>query len=212
MKRLLDLVFSLLGLLLLWPLFILLAVVIKGFDEGPVLFVQERTGRGGKAFRMLKFRTMQLVQAQSSELTVGADARITPPGKWLRRLKFDELPQLLNVLKGEMSLVGPRPEVPKYTALYSEEQRQVLRLKPGITDPASFAFFDESSLLSRYADPERFYREQLMGEKIRINLAYAAKANSWTDVVLILATIGRAVGLHVDLFHWLKISPPQIKT
>lgn len=159
---------------------------------------------------MFKFRTMK-PQAEAGEilLTVGRDARITPMGHFMRRYKLDELPQLFNVLANKMSLVGPRPEVAKFVEAYSPAQRAVLALKPGVTDPASFAFFDESELLSRKADPERFYRDVLMGEKIRINLEYAAKATAFTDVVLIFATVGRVLGLKPDIFAWLKIALPK---
>jgi lipopolysaccharide/colanic/teichoic acid biosynthesis glycosyltransferase len=211
-KRLLDFTASALGLVILSPVFLLLALLIKFHDGGPVFFAQRRMGRGGKSFRMLKFRSMIVDAAQKGpQLTVGADRRITPVGRVLRATKLDELPQLWNVMRGEMSLVGPRPEVEAYVRLYTEEQQRVLHLKPGITDPASFAFFDESKLLAQAADPERFYREQLMGEKIRINLEYARRANVITDVILILATIVKAFGLHADIFKWFKIRAPSLE-
>jgi lipopolysaccharide/colanic/teichoic acid biosynthesis glycosyltransferase len=211
MKRLSDILFSLIGLLILSPLLAVTAVLIKLSDGGPVFFVQQRIGRGGSVFPMLKFRTMVVnAAAKGSALTIGADARITPIGRVLRRLKLDELPQLLNVLRGEMSLVGPRPEVSKFVECYTPAQREVLLLKPGITDPSSFAFFDESELLASQGDPERFYKDHLMGEKIRINLDYAAKANFATDMFLILATVGRMAGVKLDIFGPLKIELPKV--
>lgn len=124
-------------------------------------------------------------------LTVGQDPRVTKVGWWLRRTKLDELPQLINVLAGEMSLVGPRPEVPRYVALYTEEQKAVLKLRPGITDPASIRFRNESELLATAADPERYYVEIVMPEKIRLNLEYASKASVWTDIAVIIHTLLR---------------------
>jgi len=208
MKRLFDFVASLIGLLLLSPIFLIVAVLIRLQDGGSALFVQKRMGLGGRPFKLFKFRSMS-VNSSGPQITVGGDRRITPLGRLLRASKMDELPQLLNVLFGQMSLVGPRPEVEKYTSLYTVEQARVLTLKPGITDPASFAFFDESSLLAGVADPERFYRDHLMTEKIRINLEYAKRASFLTDLLLILATIGKGVGIHVDVFRLLKLNPPR---
>jgi lipopolysaccharide/colanic/teichoic acid biosynthesis glycosyltransferase len=211
-KRGADLLFASVGLGVLSPLFALIALAIKFHDGGPIFFRQERVGREGRPFTIFKFRSMaQGAEKRGAAITVGMDSRITPLGHILRRYKLDELPQLLNVVRGEMSLVGPRPEVAKFVKLYSADQAAVLKLQPGITDPASFAFFDEAETLSRVADPERFYIEQLMVEKIRINLDYARKANFYTDLILILATLGRAVGLHFDIFSWLKIDLPNLK-
>ncbi|MGZ3722078.1 MAG: sugar transferase [Bdellovibrionales bacterium] len=210
-KRATDIVLSFLGLVILSPLLLVIAVLIKVYDGAAVFFIQNRIGRGGEPFRMYKFRTMVMNADKGAALTIGQDSRITPVGKFLRRYKIDELPQLWNVLVGEMSLVGPRPEIARFVDCYSPEQREVLKLKPGITDPASFAFFDESELLSRKADPERFYKEQLMGEKIRINLDYAAKAGFLTDLILIFATVGRMVGVKFDVFGHLKIELPKVQ-
>jgi lipopolysaccharide/colanic/teichoic acid biosynthesis glycosyltransferase len=210
-KRFFDFSASLVGILLLLPLFLPLALFLKFYDGGPVFFVQERVGQDGVAFKMFKFRTMvQDTGGRGAALTVGNDSRITPTGRFLRRFKLDEFPQLWNVLRGQMSLVGPRPEVPVFVAAYTPEQRNVLHLKPGITDPASFAFFDEAEILKDKADPERFYIEQVMPEKIRINLEYARKASLLTDFVLVLATLGRAVGVRFDLFSWLQIALPKV--
>ncbi|HEU4584949.1 MAG TPA: sugar transferase [Gemmatimonadaceae bacterium] len=202
-KRVMDVCGSLVGLVLLAPLFVLVGIVIAvdGWygRGGSVFFAQERVGQRGTRFRMWKFRTMVAdAERRGAQLTVGADPRITRVGSWLRRLKLDELPQLFNVLRGEMSLVGPRPEVPRFVALYTEEQRAVLELLPGITDPASIRFRDEASELARAADPERCYIEEIMPEKIRLNLEYAKLATPWTDLLVILSTIGLLAGRRSD--------------
>lgn len=191
-KRCFDLFWSATGIVLLSPLFGLIALAIRLDDKGPALFRQERVGYRGKPFRMLKFRTM-IVDAErmGKQLTVGRDPRITRVGYWLRKTKLDELPQLINVIRGEMSLVGPRPEVPRYVAAYDAEQRKVLDLRPGITDPASITYYDESDLLAGAPDPETMYLAEVMPEKIRINLEYARRANTLSDLVIILRTILR---------------------
>ncbi|MBW6394564.1 sugar transferase [Thermus sp. SYSU G05001] len=188
-KRVFDLCLAIPGLLLLAPLFLLIALLIKLDDGGPVFFRQERVGYRGRRFRIWKFRTMRVDAEQQGSLTVGDDPRITRAGRWLRKFKLDELPQLINVILGEMSLVGPRPEVPKYVALYGEAELPVLDLVPGITDPASIAFRNESEMLGRAPDPETMYVESIMREKIRINLEYAGKATVWTDFLVILRTL-----------------------
>jgi len=167
-KRGLDLLCAVVGLLLLSPLFLVVALCVRADSPGPVFFRQERVGRGGKVFRIHKFRTM-VVDAPSlgPGLTVGEDARITRIGRWLRRTKIDELPQLLDVLGGRMSLVGPRPELPRYVSSYPPALRELLLgVRPGITDPASLRYADEASLLAAAADPERAYREVLLPAKI----------------------------------------------
>ncbi|PYO45201.1 MAG: glycosyl transferase [Gemmatimonadetes bacterium] len=193
MKRLFDLCWTLPGLLVLWPAFLVIALLIKLDDGGLVFFRQVRVGRSGRAFRVWKFRTMIAHAEQlGAPLTVGEDPRTTRFGRWLRRSKLDELPQLFNVLAGEMSLVGPRPEVPRYVALYSPDQRRVLDLMPGITDPASIAYRHENDLLARAPDPERHYISVILPAKIRINLDYAARATRWTDLVVLLDTLFEA--------------------
>ncbi len=189
-KRLFDLCCSALGLLLLLPLLLLIALLILIRDGWPVLFLQERVGFKGRLFTIYKFRTM--VRSAGSNpipLTIGRDARVTRLGCFLRKYKLDELPQLANVLRGEMSFVGPRPEVPHYVARYSSEQSRVLDLIPGITDPASITYRDEATLLGREPDPERIYWEQVMPDKIRINLEYAARASVRRDLCIILGTL-----------------------
>lgn len=190
LKRPFDLACSLTGLALLLPVFAGVAVAIKLMDPGPVFFRQERIGLHGRPFRIWKFRTMVVdAPRMGAAITVGADSRITRVGGFLRKYKLDELPQLLNVATGEMSLVGPRPEVPRYVALYTEAQREVLRLKPGITDWASIKYRDESAILAKAEDPETMYRKILMPDKIRLNLDYAGKASLVKDISVIIATL-----------------------
>ncbi|WP_191057624.1 sugar transferase [Geminicoccus harenae] len=187
-KRILDLLLASIGILLLWPLMLLIAGLVRLEDGGPAFFCQERIGKDGIGFQIYKFRSMQPA-SQGRLITVAGDRRITRIGGVLRRTKLDELPQLLNVLRGEMSLVGPRPEVRRYVDRYTPDQRLLLELKPGITDPASIAFFDEERILAAAADPERAYVETIMPEKIRINLDYAARATPWSDLCTIALTL-----------------------
>lgn len=190
MKRLIDLVASALGLLLLWPVFLVIAVCVKAADGGPVLFCQERVGRLGRPFRILKFRTMTPdAPSRGPAITARHDARITRVGAWLRRAKLDELPQLWNVLCGEMSLVGARPEVPRYVDLFRAEYTEILRLRPGITDPASIRFRDESELLGASADPEATYIQRILPEKLRLARDYARHASPAYDLQLVLTTL-----------------------
>ncbi len=188
-KRCFDLVCAGLGLLALAPALALIALWIKLDSSGPVLFRQQRVGRHGKLFFIHKFRTMK-AGAQGSQLTVGADPRITAAGRLLRAAKLDELPQLWDVLRGAMSLVGPRPEVPAYVALYPEEMRRiVLSVRPGITDPASLQYRNEGALLAQAADPEREYIEVLMPAKLALSKRYVEQAGLLTDIRLIFATL-----------------------
>jgi len=193
-KRVFDFICSALGLVILFPIFIIIALLIKIEDGGPILFIQKRIGYRGRPFFMYKFRTM-VVDAEKKGylLTVGGDPRITKIGTLLRRFKLDELPQLINVLKGEMSFVGPRPEVEKYVNLYTNEQREVLNLYPGITDPASIEYVKESELLAQSINPEKLYIEKIMPEKIRLNLEYARRASCWADFLVIIKTLARII-------------------
>jgi lipopolysaccharide/colanic/teichoic acid biosynthesis glycosyltransferase len=169
-------------------------VLIKAEDGGPVFFAQKRIGLGGTPFTIWKFRTMVPgAERLGTLLTTSEDHRITRVGAWLREHKLDELPQLFNVLLGEMTFVGPRPEVSKYVAMYEAEQRKVLELVPGITDRASILFADEGEQLAQNAEPERFYIERIMPEKIRINLEYARNASVLNDLKVILHTVGHVV-------------------
>lgn len=189
-KRLFDLVFASLGLLVLSPVLALVTLAIKLDDGGPVFFRQERVGFRGTLFRIWKFRTMVVdAEQRGRQLTVGHDPRITRVGAWLRRTKLDELPQLINVLAGEMSFVGPRPEVPHYVALYTPEQRRVLDLVPGITDEASIAYRNENALLGASPDPEQTYIQEIMPAKIALNLACAERASVLRDLGVILRTL-----------------------
>ena len=190
MKRIFDVFFSVAGLLFLTPFFLLLAILIKLSDAGPVFFRQMRIGQWGKPFYILKFRTM-VVNAEKMGLSVtkDGDPRITRIGRIMRKTKLDELPQLWNVLRGDMSFVGPRPEVARYVEKYSTAQRQVLELKPGITDLASIEFRNEEELLLEAPDTEKFYLEHCVPRKIELNLAYARGANLWEDVKIILLTL-----------------------
>jgi lipopolysaccharide/colanic/teichoic acid biosynthesis glycosyltransferase len=190
-KRLFDILFAGCGLLLLSPVFLVLAALVKLADNGPILFRQQRVGQGGKPFRILKFRSM-VVDAERLGLSVtkDGDPRITRIGRFLRKTKLDELPQLWNVWRGDMSFVGPRPEVPRYVAKYSEAQKRVLALKPGITDLATLAFRNEEELLLEAIDTERFYLDYCIPRKIELNLAYAESASVWEDTKIILRTLG----------------------
>ena len=189
-KRLFDIVGAVVALVLLFPLLLLSALWIKLDSPGPVLYRQERVGRHGVPFRIHKFRTM-VHGANGLPLTVGADARITRAGAFLRRTRIDELPQFIDVLQGSMSLVGPRPEVPRYVAHYPAGLRErVLSVRPGITDPASLAFIDEAALLARAADPEREYIEVILPRKLQWAADYAGRASLRTDVVVLWRTLG----------------------
>jgi lipopolysaccharide/colanic/teichoic acid biosynthesis glycosyltransferase len=191
-KRAFDLLFAFAGLLVLSPLLLVVGLAVRLSSPGPVIFRSRRVGRNGREFDLFKYRTMAKDAPQSGPaITFGRDPRITSLGAFLRRTKIDELPQLLNVVLGQMSLVGPRPEVPQYVRLYTTEQRAVLDLMPGITDPASVKYARESELLGEAEDPEAHYAQQVMPDKIRLNLEYAVRANVWTDFLLILKTLAR---------------------
>ncbi|MBJ6749702.1 sugar transferase [Geomonas anaerohicana] len=195
-KRLFDLFFAGMGLILLAPLWLLVAFWIKYDSPGPVFFRQERVGRFGTPFRIFKFRTMCLdAEAKGRQLTVGDDPRITRSGAFLRKYKLDELPQLLNVVKGEMSLVGPRPEVPRYISLYPDELREiVLSVRPGITDYASIEYKDENTILGQAEDPDRAYVEEILPVKIGYYVRYIMERSFWVDLKLILATLVAIAG------------------
>jgi lipopolysaccharide/colanic/teichoic acid biosynthesis glycosyltransferase len=176
--RFFDIIFSALGLVVLAPVFAAICLKIKLGSKGGCFYIQERIGKDGKPFGLYKFRTMRIGADSEGLLTVGEhDQRITRIGYFLRKTKMDELPQLLNVLKGEMSLVGPRPEVRKYVELYTEEQRKVLSVRPGITDYASIEYVNENELLSQAENPERTYIEQVMPDKIKLNMRYLEHYN-----------------------------------
>ncbi|MGH9841530.1 MAG: sugar transferase [Blastocatellia bacterium] len=191
-QRLLDLAIAAPAAAICSPVLVIVAALVKLDSRGPAFFRQRRIGRFGRPFDILKFRTMVVdAEQRGAQITVGRDPRITRTGHFLRRTKLDELPQLINVLKGEMSIVGPRPEVPRYVALYSAEQRQILALRPGITSPASIVFHNESELLARHPDPEEFYRNEALPAKINLDLNYARSATVWSDCAIIVRTLLR---------------------
>lgn len=189
-KRLFDILASFLGLLLLFPLFLLVAVLIKILMPGPVLFTQKRAGRGGLPFTIYKFRSM-IEGHHGSSVSVKGEKRITPLGALLRKTKIDELPELWNVLKGDMSLVGPRPDVPKYAAMLSGEELLILELRPGITGPASLKYANEEEILAAQPNPQSYNDEILWPEKVRINLEYYHNQSFFGDISLIFKTIFR---------------------
>lgn len=190
MIRLCDIIFSFLGLILLSPFLIIVAIWIKIDSRGPVLYRQFRVGLNGTDFKLLKFRSMRIHSDKAGLLTVGGrDSRITNAGYYLRKYKIDELPQLLNVFLGNMSLVGPRPEVRKYVDLYTELQKKVLQVKPGITDIASIAYKKENELLARSPDPEKTYIEEIMPEKLRLNMIFIENPGLVSYFKIIFKTI-----------------------
>ncbi len=190
-KRLFDLLGAALALLLLAPLLLLVALAVRLDSPGPVFFRQERVGRGGVLFRIHKFRTMRVdAPALGPQVTVGRDARITRVGHWLRDRRIDELPQFIDVLLGRMSLVGPRPEVPRFVAHYPAAlAAQVLAVRPGITDPAALAHIDEASILAGSTDPERTYIDQILPRKLALQAQYAARATLWSDIAVLGRTL-----------------------
>ena len=194
LKRAMDVVISGGALLVLWPVLLIVALLIKIDDPGPVFYRQVRVGKDGKEFRIFKFRTM-VVDADKKGLaiTVGRDNRITRMGALLRKTKLDELAQLLNVFLGDMSFVGPRPEVPKYVDMYTPYQRQVLLVRPGITDYASIAYRNENDLLAGSEDPERMYIDVIMPDKIELNMKYLREISPAADIRLIFGTIAAVI-------------------
>ena len=191
-KRIFDILVSFIFLLLLLPFFIIIAIAVKAGSHGPVFYIQKRVGKNFKEFKMFKFRTMVTGADRKGLLTIGAnDARVTQTGAFLRKYKLDELPQLINVLKGDMSIVGPRPEVKKYVDQYNEEERKVMTIQPGITDLVSIRFFNENEILSRYEDPETGYVKEVMPEKLRLNLEYMEHRSFLNDLTIIVKTIAR---------------------
>ena len=190
MKRCFDFVASGLGLILLSPLFIVLAIWIKLDSRGPVFYKQVRVGRHNKDFRIFKFRSMRVGSDKGSLVTIGGhDPRVTKSGYYIRAFKFDELPQLINVFLGDMSLVGPRPEVRHYVNYWTPEQMHVLDVRPGITDPASIKFRNENELLKQAEDPEKYYINVIMQDKLKLYLDYVENRTFWGDIGLIFKTL-----------------------
>ena len=190
MKRLLDIAVASFALILTSPLFPLMALLVKLDSRGPVFYKQRRVGKGERCFQIYKFRTMvDKADQQGPAITVGSDPRVTHVGRVLRRFELDELPTLLNVLKGDMSVVGPRPESPKYLPYYTQEQKRVFLLRPGVTGLGTLRFRAEGKLLAREKDPERFYIEQILPEKLKLDLEYIAGRNFFYDLMIILKTL-----------------------
>jgi lipopolysaccharide/colanic/teichoic acid biosynthesis glycosyltransferase len=195
LKRLFDLLFAAVLLVLLFPLMTSFALAVALTSTGGAFFAQQRVGRGGRPFRLLKFRTMRPGSEALGQLTIGGrDPRITAVGRVLRKTKLDELPQLLNVLAGHMSVVGPRPEVPKYVALYTPRQREVLSVRPGITGLASLDYIDENELLAQAADPEQTYLREVMPAKLELDLRYVEQHGFLLDLRIIAATVAKVLG------------------
>ena len=190
-KRFFDLTFSLIGILILFPLMLLISLVIKLDSKGPIFFIQNRVGKDGKLFAMIKFRSMSAFQTRKSTVSVKGDSRITKVGAFIRKYKLDELPELWNVLLGQMSIVGPRPDVKGYADELKGEDRKILNLRPGITGPASLKYANEEELLSYQENPEVYNKEVIFPDKVRINLDYYYNQNLILDLKIIFATIFR---------------------
>lgn len=194
LKRSFDIIISVIGLLFLVPIFLIIAIVIKIDSKGPVFFKQIRVGKNGREFKIFKFRTMkENAEKKGMQITINGDSRITKSGYFLRKYKIDELPQLINVLIGDMSFVGPRPEVPKYVAMYDENQRSILKIRPGITDIASIKYRDENSILAKSEDPEQTYIQDIMPRKIELNIKYIKNMSVLYDIGLIIKTISKVI-------------------
>ena len=190
MKRIFDLIITIIGLFFLLPFLLLICLIILFTSKGKIFYKQKRMGKNEIPFTLFKFRTMVEGADRKGLLTVGMnDSRITPVGFFLRKYKLDELPQLLNIIKGDMSLVGPRPEVEKYTSLYDAEQKKVLSIKPGLTDYASIKYKNENEILAKFDNPEKGYIEQIMPDKLKLNLEYINNRNLWMDIKINFATI-----------------------
>ena len=188
-KRLFDIIFSLLGLILLLPLFIIVSILIKVDSSGPIFFLQERVGLYGKSFKIIKFRTMKVNHNDSLTVTLMNDKRITRIGRKLRKYKIDEIPELMNVLIGDMSFVGPRPDVPGYADLLKGNDRNILKLRPGITSLASIKYSNEEELLLEQEDPIAYNNDVIFPDKVKMNLNYYENNNIWIDIKIIFATL-----------------------
>lgn len=194
-KRIFDIFSSLIVLAFTFPFLLLIAILVGLTSKGDIFYLQTRIGKNGRHFRLIKFRSMYIDADKRGLLTVGGrDPRITPIGYFLRKFKLDELPQLINVIAGQMSVVGPRPEVPKYVALYNDEQKKVLTVRPGLTDYASIEFINENEVLARFENPEQGYIEEVMPAKLALNLKYISEQSFKTDLKIIFLTIGKIFG------------------
>jgi len=192
MKRIIDLFFAFSAIIILIPLFLLISILIKSTSKGPIFFIQNRVGRDAVIFKMIKFRTMYIDQNSNSTISVRGDKRITKIGAFLRRYKFDELPELINVMLGDMSLVGPRPDVPGYADKLVGSFRVILKLRPGLTGPASLKYFNEEEILAQRKDPKHYNDTVIFPNKVRINLDYYHNQSIWLDIKIIFATIFRS--------------------
>jgi len=193
LKRFIDIILSFIALLLLFPFFILFAILIKIDSKGPVFYCQSRVGKNNRDFKLWKLRSMRKSNTNQSLITVGNDERITKAGRFLRAYKLDELPQLFNIIIGDMSIVGPRPEVRKYVEEYIGDQLRVLSVRPGLTDYASLEYFNESETLEKFENPEKAYIDIIMPAKIELNLKYIDDKNPGKDFAIILKTVGRII-------------------
>ena len=191
MKVIFDYFFAIVGLFISLPLLITISILIKLTSKGPIFYTQKRVGRDGKIFTIIKFRSMTTTHKDNNTITIGGDIRITKFGKILRRFKLDELPELLNILKGEMSFVGPRPDLPGYADKLKDENRKILALKPGITSQASLKYANEEEILANEDNPINYNNEVIYPDKIKMNLDYYYNHNLWIDIKIIFATIFR---------------------
>jgi lipopolysaccharide/colanic/teichoic acid biosynthesis glycosyltransferase len=190
-KRIFDICSALISLVLFSPLIIIVSIWIALDSKGGIFYRQIRVGKNQKEFGLFKFRSMRPNSDQAGQITIGNDSRVTRVGRFIRRFKIDEVPQLINIIKGDMSVVGPRPEVPKYVELYSKEQLKVLTVLPGLTDYASIEYLDEQKILGASNDPDKAYIEEVMPAKLKLNLKYISDRAFWLDIKLIFRTIGR---------------------
>jgi lipopolysaccharide/colanic/teichoic acid biosynthesis glycosyltransferase len=188
MKRMFDVVVAAVALVLLSPVLVIVAIAVRATSRGPALYRADRVGMGGRPFVLYKFRSMT-VGSRGAAITRAGDDRVTRLGRWLRRIKLDELPQLLNVLKGDMSLVGPRPEDPRFVALYTEEQREVLTVRPGMTSPTAVAYRHEEAMLEQVEEVERFYADQVLPAKLAMDLEYVRASSLGSDIVILFRTL-----------------------
>lgn len=193
-KRTFDILVSFVAIVILFPFFIVVSILIKVDSKGPVIFRQVRVGKNEKNFEILKFRTMVTdAEKIGKQITIGEDKRITKIGRFLRKYKLDEFPQLFNVLKGDMSFVGPRPEVPRYTSLYTDEQKEVFKVRPGITDYASIKYRNENEILGESENPEETYINKIMNDKLKINLEYLKRRSIIEDIKIIFKTLVKII-------------------
>lgn len=193
-KRTFDILVSFVAIVILFPFFIVVSILIKVDSKGPVIFRQVRVGKNEKNFEILKFRTMVTdAEKIGKQITIGEDKRITKIGRFLRKYKLDEFPQLFNVLKGDMSFVGPRPEVPRYTSLYTDEQKEVFKVRPGITDYASIKYRNENEILGESENPEETYINKIMNDKLKINLEYLKRKSIIEDIKIIFKTLVKII-------------------